>query len=194
MISCGQDITQNGLTLGPLPSGVEASLVTNESENSLQLVVTEVETIVQVNELNVIRGRLQSGSLEQLFASDNERVQVTRDTSQIQSEIIIEVNSFLAIQSPSSLSLVFEGNVFARTAISQSIELLNFSSGTFEEVDTSSASRFIDRVTIAPTDGNLTRFIESGSGQVIARIRFKAGSNRPQFAANLDQIEFRLQE
>ncbi len=136
----------------------------------------------------VTRGEYVSGGIPELAASDNLDLSLRRLTSDIQSQTEFEVKSVSPTASPTSLEVTLEGAVFARSEVTQTIELYDYVLGAWEEVDRRAATRFTDSsVTIAAT-GDLSRYVEPGAMCIEARIRYQSPVARQQFSSNTDQL------
>ena len=134
----------------------------------------------------VSRGRHSSGSESDLQASDNVDLSFHRDSIDVLSRIHVELHSTCSTETPSEISFTLEASVFARSQVIQSIDLFNFATSSWEEVDTRTASRFSDSITTINPTGNLSRFVEPGTRAMRSRCRFESTNPRQNFAANLD--------
>jgi FtsP/CotA-like multicopper oxidase with cupredoxin domain len=143
---------------------------------------------------DVTRGTYVSGDLNDLEQSDNSDLSATRNTSDIQSRVFVEVTGASPSQTPSEISFTLEASVFARSGVTQSIDLYNYQASQFEEVDSRPAMRFSDLVTEVVATGDLSRFVEVGTGTVKARARFQSAVARQQFSANIDQMIWTITE
>ena len=137
--------------------------------------------------VNVTRGRISSGSVVELAESDNVDLSIARDSSFIQPVIEVITKGIAPIPEPSSLAFSLEASVFARGTITQSIEMFNYQTGSWELVDTRNASRFSDLVTRVEPTGDISRFIDTATGCLESRLRFRASVNRASFTVNIDQ-------
>ncbi|MEM7454360.1 MAG: hypothetical protein AAF456_08385 [Planctomycetota bacterium] len=143
--------------------------------------------------LNIAAGQLRSGTIEELKNSDNEDVSMDRGNS-ISSVTTMELKTTTAVELPSQLNFVIEASVFARGNVTQTVSLYNYDSDQFEEVDSRLARRFIDQtIQVAPV-GDLSRFVEPGTGCMEARIRFQGATQRMQFTANVDRAYWEVAE
>ena len=145
-----------------------------------------------MNEFGIPNGQLVSGGLFEIDESDNLDLVARRSNADLQSRIVIEANTTSPVSNPREMQLIFEGAVFARGVINQSIDLFDYRTQQWEEIDSRAAARFSDRVlTISPM-GQLDRFLEPGSRKVMVRCRFQSPSQRQQFALHLDQLVIRI--
>lgn len=147
---------------------------------------------VTPDSFNVVNGNFISGGISELAASDNADLSVRRSNSDIQSRVFIEFKATSPSASPSGIEFVFEASVFARTNVVQTIDLYDYVAGTWESVDTSNAARFADSTVTVEATGDLTRFVESGSGCMEARVRFLSANARQRFTANIDQVSWTI--
>jgi hypothetical protein len=136
----------------------------------------------------VTRGIHVAGGVFELGVSDNIDLSIQRATSDIQSTTELEVKAVCPVANPSSIDVKLEGAVFARSQVNQTIELFNYVDGTWEEVDTRTATRFTDSTVIVAATGDLSRFVEAGTMCIEARIRYQSPVARQQFSSNTDQF------
>ena len=121
-------------------------------------------------------------------------VSIRRNTADIQSRTEFEVDSSSPIANPASIEVTLEGSVFARSAVNQIIELFEYDNGVWEQVDSRAASRFSDAVAIVPVTGDVSRFVEAGTLNVKARVRYQSANPRQQFSSNTDQFIWTIGE
>ena len=142
----------------------------------------------------ITRGTYASGGASDLAGSDNSDVSARRRTNDISSRVFLEVETTTTATSPIQLSFTVEASVFARSTVTQSIDLYNHVDGIWEEIDSRNAARFADAVAAGSAGGDLSRFIESGTGLLKARVRFESVNPRQQFTANIDQTIWTIKE
>ena len=135
-----------------------------------------------------VNGNVQSGSVSDLWESDNEDFAMSRRPADVQPRIVCDVISVSPVEIPTTFDITVEGSVFSRSNVRQTIELFNYNSGTWETVDSRDASRFTDAVVTASPGGDLSRFVESGTRSIQARIRLVASGQRSRFSSNTDQF------
>ena len=135
----------------------------------------------------IISGSLAAGSPADLAASDNVDWSVRRNPASIQSIATVEIKGMTTIAAPVSLEFTYESSVFARGPVTQTISLFNYDTDNFEQVDSRTASRFIDGTVMVVPSGDLSRFVQPGTGCVEARIRYQGNQSRLVFTANMDQ-------
>ncbi len=136
----------------------------------------------------VTHGTWASGSLADLLESDDSDLTVRRNSADLSSRVFIEVRGVSPTPTPSAFAFSLEGSVFARSEVVQSIDFYNYNTDSWEEVFTTSASRFSDSTEIANASGDMTRFVQAGTTEILARCRFESANPRQQFTVNLDQI------
>lgn len=150
-------------------------------------------TVVTADTLNVTRGVLAAGGVTELAESDNADFSIRRSTTDVQSRTEFTAKAVSPYASPSLFEITVEGSVFARTNVNQIIELFDYDSGTWEQIDIRLASRFIDNVVTVEPTGDLARFVEPGTNCIQARVRFQSVNPRQQFTSNTDQFLWAIQ-
>lgn len=151
-------------------------------------VADSVPQVIAPTSLLVTRGNLASGSVSDLAESDNDDVSIQRNSTDIQSRTEFEVSSSSPSASPTSMEVTLEGSVFARSTVTQVIELFNFDSDGWEQVDSRAASRFSDAEVNVQVTGDVARFVEAATLNIKARIRYQSTNPRQQFSSNSDQF------
>ncbi len=141
----------------------------------------------------VTRGEYVSGDIVELAASDNVDLIIQRSSSDIQSRTEFEVKSTSPVASPSMIELTLEGAVFARSTVDQSIDLYDYVAAAWVEIDTRTANRFSDATVTAAATGDLSRFVEPGTGCIEARVRYRSVNPRQQFSSNSDHLFWTIQ-
>lgn len=142
--------------------------------------------------LAVSNGTYSGGNVGDLGISDNIDYSVQRSDTDVQSRVVIEFKGVSTETNLTDFDFHVEASVFARTDVVQSIDFFNYETSTFEEVDSRLASRFADSGTTVSASGDVSRFLEPGTGCVISRLRFQSPVARQRFAANIDFIEWSL--
>lgn len=148
--------------------------------------------IVAPHVMTVTRGSLAAGGAQELSGSDNVDISIRRSNIDILSRTEFEVESQSTTPSPNSMEVRLEGSVFARNTVVQSIWMFDYSLNNWEEVDTSNASRFVDRIDVVALDGDLSRFVDQSNGRIKARVRFMSANPRQQFTSNTDSLIWRI--
>ncbi|MEM7454136.1 MAG: PQQ-binding-like beta-propeller repeat protein [Planctomycetota bacterium] len=130
------------------------------------------------------------GNLGSLTTSDNSDLAVSRLPVSIRPIVAVRFFTNGANQNPDSLEFTFESSVFSRPDVDQTIEFFNFVSEDYETVDVRTASRLFDQTVVASASGNVSRFIQPGTGLLEARVSFEATVARAIFAANIDFVQW----
>lgn len=138
-------------------------------------------------EIVVTGGRLNSGSVAELSASDNEDLSLFRDF-----QSVVAVTEFVAtatspVAEPTSFEVTLEGSVFARSAVEQSIALWNYDTNAYEVISTENASRFLDASVSVSATGALERFL-GPANELQVRVRYRGLNPRLQFSSNTDHF------
>ena len=136
----------------------------------------------------VISGVSTAGDVVDLAEADNVDYSIQRSSQSIQSVAEVEVKGVSPTETPSGLSFTIEAAAFARGTPTQTIRMFDFNARMFETIDTRNAARFTDRRDTIVLTGDLSRFIEPGTGCMITRVRYNGSSQRANFTANIDQI------
>lgn len=146
-----------------------------------------------VNQFVLPAGQLVFGGLEDIEESDDLDLVARRSNSDLQSRVFIQVSATARVRDPDIFEFRLESAVFARGLVNQSIDLFNYRSEEWEQVDARPASRFVDNVVSVEPDGDLIRFVDPRDGTVQARVRYESPSPRQQFSVNIDQMIFSIE-
>lgn len=150
--------------------------------------------VVAPASLTVTQGTPASPPMASSLAdSDNDDLSIRRSTTDVASRTEFVVEAVSPMANPTTLEITLEGSVFARTNVNQIVELFDFASGTWEQVDTRAASRFTDSTAVINPTGDLSRFVETGTLSIGARVRFQSDNPRQQFTSNTDQFIWTIQ-
>ena len=201
--SAGQSylIVERGIGSGQLGSYPEGAFVIDLHDidffityvagdgNDIALYTTQSVSIAP-QAMIVTRGNLAGGTVGTLRVSDNVDVSVRRSQSDILSRTEIEVAAASPINNPNSMEIRLEGSVFARSTVTQTVFLYDFSAGDWEQIDSRNASRFTDRTDSIFVGGNLSRFVNQTDGRIRARVRCQALSQRQVFTSNTDSFSW----
>ena len=136
----------------------------------------------------VTRGQYVSGGTSELGASDNADFSARRNAADLTSRIFVELETTTSATDPLTLDFKLEASVFARSTVIQSIDLYNYTIDDWEEVDSRNAARFVDQTADVALSGDLSRFVEPGTGTLTSRIRFESVNRRQKFSANIDHV------
>ena len=138
----------------------------------------------------VTRGNLVSGGIGELINSDNRDLSMQRSASDVQSRTEFEVIGTSPTATPTGIDFTLEGSVFARSNVVQTIELYDYQAATWVLVGNSNAVRSPspDSVVTVSATGDLSRFVQPGTQNMVARVRYKSDQPRQNFASNTDQV------
>lgn len=173
LMTATQQLVPGGLKLGPLPKGVEASLVIDEINREVNLDVISVATPVEVDSIDVTKGLISSGSVGELGESDDQYLVLDPEFLTFRYQLECTVNATSSTDSPSGLEFSYESRGFSFVGtVEQEIELFNYDTVQFETVDSGLATATDTVICINPT-GDPARFVQSGTGAMQARIRYQ---------------------
>ena len=194
------DILVGGTHDGTFDNAVDGVVATADCRGSFT--VTYLSSRVRLSNyspfvvpatVSVTHGTLASGDVEELSTCDSLDFVVQRNEADLQSRIEFELKSVSPIVNPSRLTVRLKGAVFSRAAVTQTIDVFNYTNNTWESVDSRAASRFNDTVAEVSLNGDLSRFVESSSSCITARVRFAGSSQRQQFATYTDQFAWEIE-
>ncbi len=124
---------------------------------------------------STVRGLLVGGQLPDTFESDDSYLRYRPGLTLMSSEpqVWVAFESTLGSDSPAALNVAVEAsaNTFG---ITQTIDMFNWTTGRFSEIDSRDASFNIDSVACAAVLQDVTSFVQSGTGLVKARIGWRA--------------------
>ena len=159
-----------------------------------EITFATVPSTVTVDSYDVSQGTYVAGTVADLNASDNSDLSGRRSSSDVSSRVFLEVSGISPTDAPSVFEFTLESSVFARSNVNQSIDLFNYETGSWVEIDTRTATRFDDSIVTVSPSGNLSRFVEVGTLTIKARCRYQSVIPRHQFTANIDHIEWAVGE
>lgn len=155
--------------------------------------LVKLRPVIQfASSMTINEGVLATGSRESTFASDDADVSIQRNRLDVAGVVSVDFKSRTTVVNPSTVELFLESSVFARTRIVQSISLFDFVNSQYVELDNRDATRFVDQIVVASGVGELTRFVEKGTGCVKARVTFTSPIQRQLFSAAIDHIFWRV--
>lgn len=158
----------------------------------LMLAIMEAPAIVDLvpESFNLVNGVLDSvDPLAELSMSDNDDLRASRDQFAIGARVIYEVGVTSPNDMPAGMDLTIEESIFARGAVNRTIQLFNYDTAAFETVDAQLANQgFGDRTDVISVTGDPSRFVEAGTGAVLARVRYDGPVPRAAFTCNVDNI------
>ncbi|MEM7457169.1 MAG: hypothetical protein AAF456_22700, partial [Planctomycetota bacterium] len=168
------------LTADPFPG-------TGNAHGPTSYQVISPPAIVTADTVEIGPGVLFNGSVADLADSDNVDLSVNRNPFGLQAVVQLDLLAVSPTDTPSSIEFQYEASIFARGNATQTISLFNYDTGAFEAIDARNAARFGDSTVTVMPSGDPSRFVEPGTGNMEARIRYNSGIARLQFTVNADQ-------
>ncbi len=132
------------------------------------------ETTVVADSVDAFRGFYVSGTLEDTYESDDSYLKYNPGITLTLAEapVWLIFDGTLPSDSPSSLSVTLEST--ANTpGISQTIEMFNWNSGMYEEVDVTGAGFDNDLVVTIDVSAGIMDYVQAGTGAVRSRIGWR---------------------
>ncbi|MEM7457796.1 MAG: hypothetical protein AAF456_25960, partial [Planctomycetota bacterium] len=145
---------------------------------------------IPVEYLDVTKGTVSAGTPADVNESDNVDYSVQRSSTTLNPTVELEGGFTSPTQFPDTVTCTLESSVFSRGNVTQTIFVYDYVAGSFEQVDQRNASRFQDLVVSVDLPGDVSRFVEPGTGNMEFRIRYRAAVQRANFSANIDQVVF----
>ena len=143
----------------------------------LQVADCENQTVPESHKLS--DGVLAGGSLADVFASDDVYMELdpTPTKNLLKQTIHLILQSTSPSTSPGNFQFRFESSMVGGPSgdVIQTIELFNYSTNTFELLDTRAVANTDESILISP-GGDLSRFVQSGTDEITASIKWKSES------------------
>lgn len=140
--------------------------------------------------VNIVRGLLVGGNLASVQASDDNYFVVQKGFVLNATEAPIQVTfkSITANLAPTTLAIQFEDGVNA-SILSRRLEVFNFSTNSFSQVDLATA-QLQDKITQIKLTGNLSNFINQATGEILVKLSYFAGGpiSNSAFQARFDRV------
>ncbi|MEM7453714.1 MAG: VCBS repeat-containing protein [Planctomycetota bacterium] len=149
--------------------------------------------LVPVTDFAVTRGELGSEGLIELGVSDDDGFILVRENIDPQPRTTVELKGISPVAVPQSLEFTLESFVFSRVGVTQSVEMFNYDTSSWEQVDTRPAARFQDEVLTLTIAGDTSRFVEPGTLCIEARVDFRAANPRAKFSSSMDHFFWLIQ-
>jgi len=131
----------------------------------------EVDDLVK-STLNVTSGEVLGGSIDDVAENDNVKLRL-QSPRRLGLALSFEMSGVSPASNPSAISLTFDGSVARnKDPIYQIIEVYNYASGNWEEVNNELAPMSTDGTTTVDLAGNLADYVEPGTNRVKARMTF----------------------
>lgn len=144
--------------------------------DGFQVVRVHCSKNVVSDNLNLETGSILEGDITDLDFSDNQSMIVK---TQIRRGLTAFFDASSPSESPTAIELTFEGfSVTSRPVIIQEIALYNFQTADYEVVRSKRMSIVEDESFTVDLSGDLTRFIEAGTGKMEARMIHKPAPRR----------------
>ena len=148
-----------------------------------------VMPVVTPTSMTVESGTLQSGDVTSTFTSDDVDVVVER-ADVFPPRIHVVFDGTLSSDSPSELLVQFESRVtaFFFNRVNERIEMYNWSTDSFEQVNGRKASQ-TDRITVVNLTADIAKYVQPGTGNVRTKLIWLARA-QPSFNwdAEIDQL------
>ena len=147
----------------------------NNNDNSGSAYLFEVSChevdVVNADDFNVLRGFHVAGVLSDTFESDDSYLKFTSGLTINSAEppVWIEFEGTLPSDSPTSLSVTLEAQA-GTTGLTQTIEMFNWNTGQYEQVDAQSASWNEDSIVTVELTFFISDFVQGGTGAVETRV------------------------
>ncbi len=140
---------------------------------SIFSVTVPAPTEVLPLDFEIVIGQLQSGGVPELTSSDDQYLVSDPQFLNSRYQLLFTVDATSPVATPTALRFTLESKVmnFVGT-VDQRIELFNYNTGFFEQVDSRQATAADSVVTVTP-GGDPTRFVESVTGAMRAQIRYQ---------------------
>jgi len=133
------------------------------------------EGVIRPDGFTLVRGRLVSGGLSELFKSDDLRLVASAGLTMgpTEPEVWMVLDGVAPTANPSELKFILEAGAQTAGNYTQKIELFNYVTQSYELVDSRPASMTETTVEVTVT-GNPARFIEPGTLSMKAQVTWKA--------------------
>jgi hypothetical protein len=168
----------NSVATGDFNGDGSTDLATaNSLSNSVSVLLNQCGadgSSIAPDAFTVFRGFYQSGDLSDVRESDDSYLKFNPGITMFPTEppVWIAFEGTLPFDNPQDLSVTLEASVNT-VGISQTIEMFNWNSQQYELVDTHSASFNSDSVVTVDLTGNVTDYVEVGTGTVKSRVGWK---------------------
>jgi glucose/arabinose dehydrogenase len=151
---------------------------------------TNVPQVVVSDSFSVTQGIYVSGGIAELASSDDADLTI-RPFGPGSAEF--QVKGVSPVANPSSFEVTLECSVSPLLSnVTQTIELFDYDDEAWEEVDSRRAGRIDDDTVEVAATGDLSRYVEAGTGCIEARIRFKSNNPRRRFISNTDLFKWTI--
>ena len=127
--------------------------------------------LINADQYNIFRGLHAGGDLSDTYASDDSYLKFNPGLTINSAEppVWIEFEGTLPSDSPTSLSVTLEAQA-GTTGLTQTIEMFNWNTGQYEQVDAQSASWNEDSIVTVELTFFISDFVQGGTGAVETRV------------------------
>jgi len=178
-------------------SDLEKGSVVEAGVDGVEMHLVNMPIDVPPDTFNIVFGGLIAGSLDDLEVSDNQYLKVNGRVKQAPG-IEFEVESQSPTSNPVRLQMTIESSQLSFPArISEVVELYDFDAGTYVEIGRRNQHPVRDRALTCEPEGDLSRFVEDGTGRVRARLlynRFNLNRGFQRFKTKVDYISWEFLE
>ena len=154
-----------------------------------------LEDLATPEAINVKSGSLVDGTIADLNSSDDEKVEFRPRRRRFSR---VEFDSTSTSSNPKQMWFSFEYQVDAQAGdvVRRKIELYDFATNSWEEIDSQLTAQFNNDIKLSfELDGDLSRFVESGTNKIRSRLTFSRRLFSPfDFAVFLDHVEWLIAE
>lgn len=171
----------------------EITALMNETINRVTVWPEQDVTFSSIVRFVIPNGEYAFGDVDDIGESDDRDIAVRRSNTDVSARVTIEVTANSRVGDPDIFQFRLESSVFARTPVLQYIDIFNYRTDDWEEVDRRVASRFVDRIANVEPPGDFISYVNPSSGEVRARVRYISDSPRQRFSANIDQMIFSIE-
>ncbi|MBL1150160.1 MAG: choice-of-anchor B family protein [Armatimonadetes bacterium] len=153
-----------------------------------------VTRVVSPDVMNILRGALLSGGLNELKQSDNQYVKIRRGVGASPSDPPLQVlfESVAPSESPHMFTFALEASVNT-PGLAQRIELFNFATNSWETLDSQTAST-TDATRVVNIASNRSAYVEPGTRKVRAKVSYSAvgPTSGASWVAQIDRVTWTL--
>ncbi len=144
--------------------------------NGNRVVATAVvePTVIVPETLNVLRGLLVGGTLQDVFESDDSRIRFNPGLTinSTEAPVWLIFDGALPSDNPSSVQIMMESQA-GTPGLSHTLEAWNWSSGVYDVVDISESSFNTDNVVTIDLGSSISDYVESQTGAVRTRLGWR---------------------
>ena len=143
--------------------------------------------VVAPESFTLVQGVVNSGTHVELAESDNVDLGIRRNTLSFNASTEFIATATSPTETPSAFEFTLESAVFSRGPITQTISFWDYVAEDWEVMDSQAASRFTDSTVDVTASGDLSRFVEAGTGTIQVRVQYDSAARRRSFSSNTDQ-------